>query len=436
MILGQSAATAAAFAIDAEIPVQQVPYAKLRAQLLTDGQMLSWGDSGGEPAITLDNSETTGVTIAGDWSASSSVGGFIGANYCHDGNTGKGSKSVRFTPSLASAGSYQVSLRWTSDPNRATNVPVDIVHTGGTTTTTLNQQTQGGQWVPLGTFDFAVGSLGSVTLRTTATNGYVIADAARFQRVSTSPSVSLWPMNAIAAEPLSANVLSRPAQIRVSRTGALTSSLEVEIAVSGSATEGADYKALGSTLTIPGGAAFTSAEVVPQLDALSEGSEPVIVQLQPSPAYTLTTLSSATIRILDRPFDAWRHRRFTAAQRADESVSGDNADPDHDGHSNLLEWMSNNDPLSSDAGPQLLTSRGSSGSPETLALRFSRNKDADLLVRPEVSEDLVTWREGSAWIDQVVVDDDGMLQTVLARNRQQTTGADQRFFRLRVDRIQ
>jgi hypothetical protein len=40
MILGQSAATAAVMAIDAKIPVQDVPYAKLRGRLLRDGQIL------------------------------------------------------------------------------------------------------------------------------------------------------------------------------------------------------------------------------------------------------------------------------------------------------------------------------------------------------------------------------------------------------------
>ena len=43
MILGQSAATAAAMAIDAGLPVQQVPYATLRKQLLADGQVLEQG---------------------------------------------------------------------------------------------------------------------------------------------------------------------------------------------------------------------------------------------------------------------------------------------------------------------------------------------------------------------------------------------------------
>lgn len=42
MILGQSAATAAAMAIDAGIAVQNVPYDKLRARLLADGQVLEY----------------------------------------------------------------------------------------------------------------------------------------------------------------------------------------------------------------------------------------------------------------------------------------------------------------------------------------------------------------------------------------------------------
>ncbi len=42
MLLGQSAATAAATAIDDSVPVQKVGYEKLRAQLLADRQILEW----------------------------------------------------------------------------------------------------------------------------------------------------------------------------------------------------------------------------------------------------------------------------------------------------------------------------------------------------------------------------------------------------------
>ncbi len=47
MILGQSAATAAALAIDGRLAVQDVPYGTLRARLLSDGQVLDY--AGGSP---------------------------------------------------------------------------------------------------------------------------------------------------------------------------------------------------------------------------------------------------------------------------------------------------------------------------------------------------------------------------------------------------
>ena len=43
MILGQSAATAAALAIDGGLAVQQLPYDALRERLLADGQVLEAG---------------------------------------------------------------------------------------------------------------------------------------------------------------------------------------------------------------------------------------------------------------------------------------------------------------------------------------------------------------------------------------------------------
>jgi hypothetical protein len=48
MILGQSAATAAAMAIEGNIPVQEVHYEKLRARLLKDGQILESSKAAGE----------------------------------------------------------------------------------------------------------------------------------------------------------------------------------------------------------------------------------------------------------------------------------------------------------------------------------------------------------------------------------------------------
>ncbi|GGL87372.1 FAD-dependent oxidoreductase [Micromonospora yangpuensis] len=178
MILGQSAATAASLALAAGTSVQQVDVPALQARLRADGQLLSW-PPGGEGAIVVDNA-ALGVTRAGTWLASSAIGGYHGIDYEHDDNTGKGVNRFRFTPTLPTAGAWTVQLRWTANANRASNVPVDITHDGGTTTTVVDQRGSGGQWVALGTYAFPAGTAGSVLIRTDATDGYVVADAARF----------------------------------------------------------------------------------------------------------------------------------------------------------------------------------------------------------------------------------------------------------------
>ncbi len=130
------------------------------------------------PAIVVDNADASGVTLTGAWSASSGVAGFYGTNYLLDGNTGgTGGKSVRFTPTLPLAGRYDVYLRWAADPNRASNARVDVNATAGTTFLQVNQQTNGGEWVKLGAFDFAAGTSGNVLLRNAGANGWVVADA-------------------------------------------------------------------------------------------------------------------------------------------------------------------------------------------------------------------------------------------------------------------
>ena len=129
--------------------------------------------------VIVDNT-SSGVTIVGAWTASTTTPGYYGSNYLNDGNSGKGTKSVQFTPNLPTAGLYQVFARWPAGTNRATNVPIDISSASGTTTVTVNQQLNNNVWVSLGTYSFTAGTAGSVTIRNTGTNGYVIADAVEF----------------------------------------------------------------------------------------------------------------------------------------------------------------------------------------------------------------------------------------------------------------
>ena len=82
----------------------------------------------GDVEVLLDNSDSSGVSIMGDWVESSSTIGYYGTNYLHDANILKGEKSIRYTPVLLEDGEYQVFLRWTATSNRATNVPVEIAY--------------------------------------------------------------------------------------------------------------------------------------------------------------------------------------------------------------------------------------------------------------------------------------------------------------------
>lgn len=76
--------------------------------------------------IIMDSEDTEGITITGYWGPSTSSTFRIGANYRTDGNTGKGSKSVKYSLNIPATGLWKVYMYWAGSGNRANNVPVDI----------------------------------------------------------------------------------------------------------------------------------------------------------------------------------------------------------------------------------------------------------------------------------------------------------------------
>jgi hypothetical protein len=133
--------------------------------------------------IIMDNTDSTGVTITGDWVPSTWTSGYVGTNYIHDGNVPatKGLMKVKFAPNLT-AGTYSVYARWTaSSVDRATNAPFYVQHSGGLAGPFLQDQTQNGNtWMSLGTYTFAAGTGGYVEIGNAGTNENVIVDAVRF----------------------------------------------------------------------------------------------------------------------------------------------------------------------------------------------------------------------------------------------------------------
>lgn len=186
-ILGQSAATAACLAIDAKIDVQDLPYEKLKTKLLEDKQVLESKDA--VPSLpALDPRKMDGIVVddiqatkKGSWGESSSIGGFVGNGYIHDGNEDHGSKSVSFQAKLPADGTYEVRFYYTSNGNRATNVPVTIDHAGGSKSVSVDQRKANkAGFVSLGRFEFKKDGAATVVITNTKTNGHVVADAVQF----------------------------------------------------------------------------------------------------------------------------------------------------------------------------------------------------------------------------------------------------------------
>ncbi|MCY2966854.1 MAG: metallophosphoesterase [Planctomycetota bacterium] len=84
----------------------------------------------------------------------------------------------------------------------------------------------------------------------------------------------------------------------VSRDGSLAQPLSVNYVVGGSASAGADYQSIGSSVTIPAGLSSISIPLIPIQDSLTEPIETVTVSLGSVPGYT-TDLGSATVSIRD-----------------------------------------------------------------------------------------------------------------------------------------
>ena len=181
MILGQSAATAATFALDDKVSVQKVEYAKLRARLLADNQVLAWDPalSKGAPApklpgIVLDDEEAQKI---GEWSEGGAAAARrVGYGYIHDNNSDKGGMQVKWSAVVKEPGEYELVLHFPPNPNRASNAPVTVEHRGGQPAQVKVNQKQRSGAQSLGTVKLGQGETVTITLSNKDTDGHVVAD--------------------------------------------------------------------------------------------------------------------------------------------------------------------------------------------------------------------------------------------------------------------
>jgi hypothetical protein len=192
MILGHSAATAAVMAIDDKQAVQDVPYARLREQLLKDGQVLEHASAapGGKEKTAVDPKKLPGIVVddddaklTGEWTNSSAAPSYIGHGYRHDGNIRDGQKTARFETKLPAAGKYEVRLAYPPNANRSTNVAVEVHYSGGKKTVIVDERkapSTGEHFHSLGQFEFAADEPAVVVVTNHESNGYVVIDAVQW----------------------------------------------------------------------------------------------------------------------------------------------------------------------------------------------------------------------------------------------------------------
>ena len=106
---------------------------------------------------------------------------------CVTGDKAKNIAEITWTPDIPERGEYSVYVSYKTLENSTSAACYEVHHLGGTSRFVVNQKMGGGTWIYLGTFEFAEGEAGHVSLSNVTPEGYrhdskavVTADAVRF----------------------------------------------------------------------------------------------------------------------------------------------------------------------------------------------------------------------------------------------------------------
>lgn len=136
---------------------------------------------GGEPAWSVIVDNGGAFTASANWVTASAPGQY-GSNHRH-AQPVLSSDVAWFSANIPSAGSYRVEVWYPQDPANNSRSPFIVATSGGNQTVYVDQRSNGGRWVSIGTFSLAAGSRPVVGVsRWTSTAGSIEADAVRISR--------------------------------------------------------------------------------------------------------------------------------------------------------------------------------------------------------------------------------------------------------------
>jgi len=181
MLLGQSAGIAAALAADQDVTVQDLPYVDLKTRLLAQDQELDLpAEFQPLSGIILDD---PAAELAGTWTHATGISPYVGVGYSHAGAAGAandGSAVATFRFTAPEAGAYKLSMAYSPDPSRATNVPVTVTSGANVTNFSVDQtvaRPANSVVREIGTVQLVAGQETVITIGTAGTTGFVILDA-------------------------------------------------------------------------------------------------------------------------------------------------------------------------------------------------------------------------------------------------------------------
>ncbi|QDU10413.1 beta strand repeat-containing protein [Gimesia aquarii] len=192
-------------------------------------------------------------------------------SYVAGGGTGLNTSSWEF--SNLPAGTYRVSGNWSIEPNRATNMPLTISGIiGGSITKTVNQQMlsqdvfdDGFYWQDIGYFEVADNGTITVSISDDQTDGFILADAYRVERVDSLLSIN----------DVSVNEETGTATFTVTSNNAVGTAFSVDFATAdGTALAGSDYTATSGTLNFSGNLAGETQTITVTLSSDDTTVEP------------------------------------------------------------------------------------------------------------------------------------------------------------------
>ncbi|ATC64072.1 hypothetical protein CMV30_08965 [Nibricoccus aquaticus] len=152
---------------------------------------------------------------------------------------------------------------------------------------------------------------------------------------------------------------------------------------------------------------------------------------QPSPFFE-TDFSRYPAQADQPGINGWRAAKFSTAELFDPSLSGEDADPDHDGLNNLLEYALGREPHATESTPPSETSTYEEAGLTYLTLTFARALNAaDLAIQPQFSGNLVHWTSAAIQVGPATNLGDGREQVTYRDTVPLTTGTG-RFARIQI----